>query len=302
MEILNSDSSTRAEKDEQSVMAVEGTFHFPFWIAFKRKHSPDSVFFNLGNVEREMLAKQVILEISEEEKLQITRLEEQQSWETVCPVVGCKAKLNGLQDLEDHYFTRHTAICCVCSHVFPTTRLLDLHVSEAHDSFFQAKAARGYPMYKCLVEGCDALFLNDASRHQHLVDKHKFPLRFHFHKKKHLSQKQRQRAHARQLSKQTEDEQPRKEVARKKGLKEGNSCQGGPDSSSLQMEVDDLTSAVSRLRTTEQMPSNISFGRRHNRAFAFMSRNPRGRGGSTKTRYKKDQETHSEIADGQQAS
>lgn len=63
-----------------------------------------------------------------------------------CPIVGCSARLTSLQDFEDHYHARHTASCSVCSRVFPTSRLLSIHVSEAHDSFFQAKVARGYPM------------------------------------------------------------------------------------------------------------------------------------------------------------
>jgi hypothetical protein len=30
--------------------------------------------------------------------------------------------------------------------VYPTSRLLSIHISEAHDSFFQAKVARGFLM------------------------------------------------------------------------------------------------------------------------------------------------------------
>lgn len=63
-----------------------------------------------------------------------------------CPIIGCGARMKSLDDFEDHYVTRHTASCSVCSRVYPTSRLLSIHVSEAHDSFFQAKAARGYPM------------------------------------------------------------------------------------------------------------------------------------------------------------
>lgn len=250
----------------------ENKFSFPIWKPFRRKHPPDGPFFASGNLERELLAKQVILEISEEEKLQISCLEEEEHWKMMCPVVGCKAKLNGLKDLETHFFSRHTAMCSVCSCVFPTSRLLDLHVSEAHDSFFQAKAARGHPMYKCLVDGCDAKFQNDASRHQHLVDKHKFPQSFEFHKKRHLSQKQRQRLHMRQrASKQTEDGQASKK-------QEPHACVREREPSESGMEVDALTSAVSRLTTSDWMPSKVSFGRRHNRAFAFAPRNAGGRG------------------------
>lgn len=48
--------------------------------------------------------------------------------------------------------SRHTATCSVCSRVFPTTRLLNFHVSETHDSFFQAKVARNYPMVLILLD------------------------------------------------------------------------------------------------------------------------------------------------------
>ena len=63
-----------------------------------------------------------------------------------CPIAGCGAHLDCLEDFEDHYSTRHTASCPVCSRVYPTSRLLIIHISEAHDSFFQAKVARGFPM------------------------------------------------------------------------------------------------------------------------------------------------------------
>lgn len=66
--------------------------------------------------------------------------------EIFCPIVGCGAHLKSLDDFEDHYNSRHTASCSVCPRVYPTSRLLSLHVSETHDSFFQAKVARGYDM------------------------------------------------------------------------------------------------------------------------------------------------------------
>ena len=65
-----------------------------------------------------------------------------------CPIVGCSARLNSREGFEDHYFARHTASCSVCSRVYPTQRLLSIHVSEVHDSFFQAKVARGFAMVR----------------------------------------------------------------------------------------------------------------------------------------------------------
>eukprot|EP00249_Psilotum_nudum_P034998 c5479_g1_i1 orf=156-992(+) len=241
---------------------------FPVWKAVRRRLLPSSSFFAAGNVERELLAKQVSLEITEEEKAQISRIEEEQSWETQCPIEGCKVKLKGVDDLEAHYAARHISICCVCSRVFPTTRLLNLHVAEVHDSFFQAKSARGYPMYECLIEGCGTRFQSDSSRHQHLVDKHKFPRTFCFHKKRHLSQRQRQRFHSKQ-----ENKALMQAMKCKKQDKEAS--QIGIGNSSMQMDVDILTSGISRLSTADHVPSVVSFGHRHNRGFTSYPKKQR---------------------------
>ncbi|MCO5554760.1 hypothetical protein L7F22_008294 [Adiantum nelumboides] len=148
MELEEAGAQDGAEQPAGSAMFV-----FPIWQACRRKHSPDSPFFASGNLERELLAKQVILDLTDEEKLQISCLEDEQLWKVKCPVVGCKATLNGLTELETHFFSRHTAVCSVCSRVFPTSRLLDLHISETHDSFFQAKAARGHAMVHSFLFG-----------------------------------------------------------------------------------------------------------------------------------------------------
>ncbi|KAH0457091.1 hypothetical protein IEQ34_014998 [Dendrobium chrysotoxum] len=63
-----------------------------------------------------------------------------------CPIVSCGARLSCLEDFEDHYHARHMSACAICSRVYPTSRLLSIHVSEAHDSFFAAKVAHGFPM------------------------------------------------------------------------------------------------------------------------------------------------------------
>ena len=131
--------------------------------------------------------------------------------------------------------------------------------------------------YKCLVDGCDMKFQNDLSRHQHLVDKHKFPQSFEFHKKKkHLSQKQRMRIQTRhQLnpnpnpdSKQIQECNTKNEVDDSMQKDEGDVC----------MELDALTCDLSQMSTNDNMPSNISFGRKHNRGFAFAPNRSRGRG------------------------
>ncbi|KAL5717549.1 hypothetical protein ACHQM5_010533 [Ranunculus cassubicifolius] len=226
---------------------------FPFWKPIRRRFNPDSSFFAPGNIERELLAKQVALDLTENDKCQILYMDHE-GRDMRCPIVGCGVKLKSLEEFEDHYHARHTASCSVCSRVFPTSRLLSIHISEAHDSFFQAKVARGFPMYECLVEGCGLKLKSYKSRQQHLIDKHKFPTSFEFFKKghKHLSKKQRQKVQRKKMSHKSEEDQG--------------------------MAIDDetinsLVSRVSKLSTTESSsPSTVSFGRRHTRGITFVPR------------------------------
>ncbi|XP_022133706.1 zinc finger protein 511 [Momordica charantia] len=232
-------------------MEVEAQSEFPYWKPFQRRFDPDSPFFASGNVEREILAKQVALDLTEDEKVQLQSMVVDAAREIFCPIVGCGARLKSLDDFEDHYNARHTASCSVCPRVYPTSRLLSLHVSEAHDSFFQAKVARGYAMYECLVEGCGLKFKSYKSRQQHLVDRHSFSASFEFFKKAHPSKKQRQKSHRKQV------------------------IQERQETSKMDVEsetIDSLISGVSKLSTSDSTPSSISFGRRHTRGLTFVPR------------------------------
>ncbi|GLT57188.1 hypothetical protein SLA2020_301760 [Shorea laevis] len=234
------------------VLDYKTDLSFPYWTSVCRRFGPDSSFFATGNLERELLAKQVALDLTEDEKHQLQTMVDQDTREVFCPIVGCGARLTSLEDFENHYNARHTASCSVCSRVYPTSHLLSIHVSEVHDSFFQAKVARGYDVYECLVEGCGLKFKSYKSRQQHLVDKHKFPTSFEFFKKARPSKKQRQKQH------------------RKQALH-------GKDEPSSTMEVEDetinsLVSAVSKLSTSDSSPSTVSFGRRHSRGLTFVPR------------------------------
>ncbi|GBG78263.1 hypothetical protein CBR_g26294 [Chara braunii] len=166
---------------------------FPVLQSSKRSFDVDNLFFLAGNLEREVLSKQAALEITAEEANELRKTITDSSQPALdCPLAGCKAKLHGVEAFASHYNSVHSAMCCTCRKVFPTTRLLNLHVAESHDAFFQAKVARGYKMYECLVEDCADRFATEAARHQHLVDKHMFPRSFRFNAKcSHPSQKQR---------------------------------------------------------------------------------------------------------------
>ncbi|KAG2335161.1 hypothetical protein Bca52824_006341 [Brassica carinata] len=243
---------------EMAVDAI-GELGFPYWNPLRRRFPPDSPFFASGNVERELLAKQVALDLTEDEINNLQKIVETETRKISCPIAGCPERLKSLDNFEDHYKTRHTASCSVCSRVYPTSRLLSIHISEAHDSFFQAKVARGYDMYECLVEGCGLKFKNYKARHRHLVDKHKFPTTFEFFKRTQLSKKRREKLQRQRVSK----------------LKHGEDKE---EASSDAMEVEDkasldgLVSALSTLTTSDTTPSNVSFGRRHGRGLTSVPR------------------------------
>ncbi|XP_008807434.1 zinc finger protein 511 [Phoenix dactylifera] len=254
---------------------------FPFWVPARRTFKPGDPFFAAGDIERELIAKQVALDLTEDERYQLQKMEGGGITNLLCPIVGCGARLNCLEDFEDHYHARHTASCSVCSRVYPTSRLLSVHISEAHDSFFEAKVARGFPMYECLVEGCGVKLKSYKSRQQHLVDKHKFPRSFEFYRKAHSCKHQRQKYQRWQSAYRGEETMETHMDVDRKTLKQP--CQkyqpkqvGPEETKETDMEVeekiDDLVSAVSKLSTSDSTPSCISFGHRRARGFAFVPR------------------------------
>lgn len=205
-----------------------------------------------------------------------------------CPIAGCGAHLDCLEDFEDHYSTRHTASCSVCSRVYPTSRLLSIHISEAHDSFFEAKVAHGFPMYECLVEGCVVKLKTYKSRQQHLIDKHQFPKSFEFFKKAQPSQRHRQKYHWRYKGEETRDtlmdvdgKSPRqtkwryrpKQHDHKESIENKHHHKEAKDNDmEVEQKMDELTSAVSKLSTADSTPSSITFGHRRSRGLTFVPR------------------------------
>ncbi|XP_020106416.1 zinc finger protein 511 [Ananas comosus] len=255
---------------------------FPYWIPSRRRFKPDDLFFAAGNTERELLAKHVALDLTEDERYQLQKMEVAGANTVFCPIAGCGARLDYLEDFEDHYRTRHTASCSVCFRVYPTSRLLSIHVSEAHDSFFQAKVARGYPMYECLVESCGVKLKSYKSRQQHLVDKHKFPTTFEFYKKARPSKHRReknQRKQALYKSEETKEKYMDVDEKTQKKMHQIYKPKQPKEAKETEMEVeekiDDLVSAVSKLSTSDSSPSSVSFGHRHARGFAFVPRSIR---------------------------
>ncbi|CAM9102580.1 unnamed protein product [Ectocarpus sp. 13 AM-2016] len=142
-----------------------------------RPLSSDSEFFDEGNTNRALLCKLNVFAIMSLGADAMDLHEDQHQYE--CMFQDCTATFSSLKRHEEHYDTSHRHRCFTCGRSFPTHRLLDLHLSEAHDSFFRAMAERR-PMYACLVEGCPEVFESSGKRHKHLVEAHLYPQSFDF--------------------------------------------------------------------------------------------------------------------------
>ena len=55
-----------------------------------------------------------------------------------CGVDGCDRRFRSLRAFEEHYHSSHRFRCIQCGRTFGNKRLLDVHITETHDSFFFA--------------------------------------------------------------------------------------------------------------------------------------------------------------------
>jgi hypothetical protein len=159
-------------------MDVMHVNQFPRFKKIKRIYSPDDPFYELGNLDRELWAKQLALDL--ENEVDSRALKCNSCPKFVCNIEGCVSSFNDVASFEIHYSTVHKNVCNTCKRIFPSGRLLELHVLEAHDSMFKVLSQK-QKMYQCLVEGCKRKFWNDHLRKLHLVDYHKYPKLFNFH-------------------------------------------------------------------------------------------------------------------------
>jgi hypothetical protein len=83
--------------------------------------------------------------------------------------------------------------CHICHSGFPNLHLLDLHMSEVHDAFFDAQVQRGLPVYQCLVEYCGKSFCTIEERRQHLIRDHLFSPDMHLEEMHLLTHKARRK-------------------------------------------------------------------------------------------------------------
>ncbi|KAK4050332.1 hypothetical protein OIO90_005125 [Microbotryomycetes sp. JL221] len=69
----------------------------------------------------------------------------------------------------------------ICGKVFPSQRLLELHLREWHDPVATMKQERGEKIYECFEESCgQRRFRTTKTRRLHLIDKHSYPVNYFF--------------------------------------------------------------------------------------------------------------------------
>ncbi len=126
-----------------------------------------------------------------------------QSYPYDCP--NCQLRFDSIPSFEEHYISTHIHQCqhptCRRNNVdngvvFPNDHLLELHIYETHDVFFQIMLERSLnnngsdsnhknyirpKLYKCLVINCKESFYTDKQRLQHLIQCHNYPKWFRFH-------------------------------------------------------------------------------------------------------------------------
>ncbi|XP_015433413.1 PREDICTED: zinc finger protein 511 [Dufourea novaeangliae] len=106
-----------------------------------------------------------------------------------CYATGCITTFKTLVDFEMHYNSNHRYVCSECKKSLHNSRLLDIHIQETHDSFFQVLSTK-QPMYQCYVSECDLKFNDPVERKDHCINIHMFPKNFRFDNASHSVKKE----------------------------------------------------------------------------------------------------------------
>lgn len=154
---------------------VEEGNPFNFTPQLIRLHK-DHELFEDGDIQRHMYLQDFYMsEADDKPALSVS--------EFACHISGCSTFFSTLEEYEHHYNSLHRHVCCSCRRSLPSSRLLDIHIQEWHDSLFTILAQR-QDMYHCLVEGCGLKFRTSLLRKDHLIRVHKYPPDFRFDKTK----------------------------------------------------------------------------------------------------------------------
>ncbi|PVU97572.1 hypothetical protein BB559_001982 [Furculomyces boomerangus] len=160
----------------------------------KRRFQIEDSFFAEGNLEvevaigsrkppliLELLPKTISMDIDNVDSSKIA-IDRNSNSTIVCHKYPCNGRVTfpNPSSYEKHYNQLHLYVCMECHAVLPNPHWLDLHISECHDSFFQASVERGLKMYRCLLDSCNKTTVSAKMRKLHMIDKHKYPKNFKF--------------------------------------------------------------------------------------------------------------------------
>jgi len=94
--------------------------------------------------------------------------------EFLCGEHGCQQTFRSVAAFQRHYQQWHRHTCIQCKKAFPTDHLLELHIEESHDPFFEIQESKK-PMYRCYLPSCAQRFMTAAERKDHAIRQHDFP-------------------------------------------------------------------------------------------------------------------------------
>ncbi|GFH44597.1 hypothetical protein CTEN210_01071 [Chaetoceros tenuissimus] len=100
-----------------------------------------------------------------------------------CCAPHCHQGFGTIYECEEHYIDQHNHECRFCKRVFPNESLLDLHIQERHDTYFQTAVSCNKAKFHCLITDCQEQFTKEEDRILHLQCVHGYPKWFRFHSK-----------------------------------------------------------------------------------------------------------------------
>ncbi|BFZ25578.1 hypothetical protein BsWGS_28616 [Bradybaena similaris] len=182
-----------------------------------------------------------------------------------CGLGGCRQSFTSLAGYESHYHTSHNFVCHTCRNSFVSAFLLDIHLEENHDSYFQVLSPR-IDMFRCLVESCKLKFKTPELRKDHLMKAHQLPASFMFHKPiKTTSKKIKATVKSQPVSSYPESNSM--DVSHEPSSNTG--CQDGGQS------LPNFVARTKHSRREQKVPKAVCFGRGSQKAFS--SQRPAGR-------------------------
>jgi hypothetical protein len=111
-----------------------------------------------------------------------TKLSPKEPLMICCEPPTCHVKPRSFYTIDslERHLSKHATRCPICFLPFPNANFQNLHVEEHHDSVFEARKARGEPVFRCFVETCKETFPSATQRRRHLMKEHAYPEMFRF--------------------------------------------------------------------------------------------------------------------------